>query len=106
VTAIAGNAGVASLLRLARSPAAWITTADVAAILLALSLPWSTTLVAVFAVVMLIAMVPIANAGALARSLKRPIAAIPIALFVLAAIGTLRSPAPWSERLYAVGPTA
>ncbi len=105
MTAIAGNAGLASLLRLGRSPAAWVTAADVAAILLALSLPWSTTLVAVFAVVMLIAIVPFADVGALLRSLKRPVVAIPIALFVLAAVGTLWSPAPWGERLHAVSPT-
>jgi hypothetical protein len=105
VTAIAGQAGLASRLRLARTPATWITAADVAAILLALSLPWSTTLVSVFAIVMLIAMVPYADTGALLRSLKRPVAVIPVALFVLAALGTLWSPAPWSERLYAVGPS-
>src|SRR6185437_13647675 len=94
-----------SLTRLVRAPATWITAADVAAILLALSLPWSTTLVAVFAVVMLIVMVPFMDIEALLRSLKRPIAAVPIALFLLAAVGTLWSAASWGERLYAVGPT-
>ncbi len=106
MTALAGQPGFASLLRLGRSPAAWITAADVAAILLALSLPWSTTLVAVFAVLMLVAMVPFADAGALLRSLKRPVVALPIALFMLAAVGTLWSPAPWSDRRHAVGPSA
>jgi O-antigen ligase len=106
VTAIAGNAAFASLAKLVRSPATWITAADVAAILLALSLPWSTTLVAVFAVLMLIAMMPFMDIEALPRSLKRPVAAVPIALFVLAAAGTLWSQATWGERLYAVGPTA
>jgi O-antigen ligase len=105
VTAIAGGAGLASRLKFAGTAATWITVADVFAILLALSLPWSTTLVSVFAVLMLVAMVPFADSEAFVRSLKRPVAAIPIALFVLAAAGTLWSPAPWSERLYAVGPT-
>jgi len=105
VTVIADNSGLASLTRLVRAPATWITAADVAAILLALSLPWSTTLVAVFAVVMLIVMVPFMDIEALLRSLKRPIAAVPIALFLLAAVGTLWSAASWGERLYAVGPT-
>jgi len=105
VTAVAENAALASLTRLVRAPATWITAADVAAILLALSLPWSTTLVAVFAVLMLIAMVPFMDIEALLRSLKRPIAAVPITLFVLAAVGTLWSEASWGERLYAVGPT-
>jgi O-antigen ligase len=105
VTAMAGGAGLASRLKLAGTPATWSTAADVFAVLLALSLPWSTTLVSVFAVLMLIAMVPCADIDALLRSLKRPVAAIPIALFVLAAAGTLWSPAPWGERLHAIGPT-
>ena len=40
------------------------------------------------------------------RSLKRPICAAPIALFVLALVGTLWSDAGWGVRFYAVGPTA
>ena len=105
MTAIADKSALAALTRLVRTPATWSTAADIAAILLALSLPWSTTLVAVFAVLMLTAMVPFMDVDALLRSLKRPIAAVPIALFVLAAVGTSWSPAPWGERLYAVGPT-
>ena len=54
---------------------------------------------------MLIAMVPFMDIEALLRSLRRPIAAAPIALFVLAVIGTLWSTASWGERLYAIGPT-
>src|SRR6185437_14268409 len=42
---------------------------------------------------------------ALLRSLRRPICTLPIALFVLAAVGTLWSDASWGARLYAVGPT-
>ena len=38
------------------------------------------------------------------QSLKRPICALPIALFVLALVGTLWSDASWGARLYAVGP--
>src|SRR5262249_44440312 len=36
--------------------------------------------------------------------LKRPIFALPIALFMLAAVGMLWSGASWNERLHAVGP--
>ncbi len=56
VTALAGNSAAA--LPRWRDPAAWVTAVDVLAILLALSLPWSTSLVAVFAVAMVIAMGP------------------------------------------------
>jgi len=105
VTAITGSSPLSSLLRLVRARATWLTAVDIAAILLALSLPWSTTLVAVFAVLMLIGMVPFMDIEALLRSLRRPISVVPIALFVLAVAGTLWSTATWGERLYAVGPT-
>ena len=87
--------------RLWRDPAAWSTTVDIFAILVAASLPWSTTLVAIFATALLVSMAPFLDLKALLQSLKRPICALPIALFVLAAVGTLWSNAPWGERLYA-----
>jgi O-antigen ligase len=89
-----------------RDPAAWSTSSDVFAILIAGSLPWSTTLVAVFAVAFLISIAPVLDTRALWQSLRRPICALPIALFVLAAVGMLWSDASWGERLHAVGPTA
>ncbi len=89
-----------------RNPAAWMTTVDIVAILVALSLPWSTSLVGIFAAALIVTMVPFLDLGAFLQSLKRPISAVPIALCALALIGTLWSDAPWGERLYAVGPTA
>ncbi|HWX82923.1 MAG TPA: ligase, partial [Xanthobacteraceae bacterium] len=44
----------AQLLRRWRDPAAWVATTDVFFILVAVSLPWSTSLVAIFAVAALI----------------------------------------------------
>jgi O-antigen ligase len=94
------------LWRLWRDPAAWAITVDVFVILVALSLPWSTTLVAIFAAALLVSMCPFLDIRAFLQSLRRPICALPIALFVLAAVGTLWSDAPWGTRLYAVGPIA
>jgi O-antigen ligase len=88
-----------------RNPAAWSTTVDVFAILLALALPWSTSLVAIFAAALLVSMVPFLDVSAFARSLWRPICVAPMALFALAVAGTLWSDAPWGARLYAIGPT-
>jgi hypothetical protein len=96
----------ALLWRLWRDPAAWSTTVDVFVILIAFSLPWSTTLVAIFAAAILVSMGPFLDVRAFLQSLKRPACVLPIAFFVLAAVGTLWSNAPWSERLYAVGPVA
>jgi hypothetical protein len=94
------------LWRLWRDPAAWATTADIVAVLVAISLPWSTSLVGIFATVWLVTVAPTLDLGLFLQSLKRPICALPIALFVLAAVGTLWSDASWAARLYAVGPTA
>jgi O-antigen ligase len=105
-TILAGHSSAALLSRRWRDPAAWRTTVDVVAILLAASLPWSTSLVSILGAVMLIAMVPYLDLEALLRSLRRPIAIAPIALFVLALVGTLWSDAAWGARLYAVGPAA
>ena len=89
-----------------RSPAAWSETVDVFAILTAASLPWSTSLTAIFNVAMLVCMVPFLDVRDFLQSLKRPICVLPIALFLLALAGTLWSDAPWGVRFYAVNPTA
>jgi O-antigen ligase len=106
VNAVAKESVPALLWRLWRDPAAWSTTVDIFAILIAFSLPWSTTLVGIFAAAFLVSMAPFLDVRAFLQSLKRPICVLPIALFVLAAVGTLWSNAPWGERLYAVGPSS
>jgi O-antigen ligase len=88
-----------------RDPAAWVTTADIFVILIALSLPWSTSLVAIFAAALLVTMVPFLDVGAFLQSLKRPVCALPLALFALAVVGTLWSDASWGARLHAISPT-
>jgi O-antigen ligase len=106
VTAVAREPVAASLWRSWRDPAAWAATADVFVVLIALSLPWSTSLVAIFAVAFLVARAPFLDVHAFLQSLRRPICVLPMALFALAVIGTLWSDAPWGARLYAIGPTA
>lgn len=95
----------ASSSRSWRDPATWATMADVFVILIAVSLPWSTSLVAIFAVAFLVATAPFIDISDFVRSLKRPICVLPFALFALAVAGTLWSDAPWGTRLHAVGPT-
>jgi O-antigen ligase len=106
VTAIAGSSSVMPRASLWRNPSAWTSTVDVLAILVALALPWSTSLVGIFSVIMLLAMAPFIDLDALLRTLRRPISLVPIALFLLALIGTLWSDAAWGARLYAVSPAA
>jgi O-antigen ligase len=101
VTALAGTA-----TRLFRDRIFWANAVDALAIMLALSLPWSTSLTGIFAFAMLLAMGPFLDIEAFLQSLKRPIAFVPVAFFLLALVGTLWSDAPWGVRLYAVFPTA
>jgi O-antigen ligase len=106
MTAVAENGMTAVLSRRWRDPAAWIATVDVFAILLALSLPWSTSLVGIFATAMLLARIPFLDLAALWRLVRQPICVVPIALFALAALGMLWSDADWAARIYAVKPAA
>lgn len=106
MSAVAEEPVGALLQRLWRDPAAWATTVDIFAILVVVSLPWSTSLVAIFATALLVSMAPFLDVKAFLRSLKRPICVLPMAFFALAVVGTLWSDARWGERLYAVGPTA
>jgi O-antigen ligase len=89
-----------------RDPMAWARTADIFAVLIALALPWSTSLVGIFAVLWLVAVVLTLDIRLFLESLKRPICAFPIALFTLALVGTMWSDAPWGVRLYAISPTS
>ena len=105
MTALVRETTSEMLHRRLRSPAAWRDTADLFAILTAASLPWSTSLVGIFNALMLLCMVPFLDVRAFLQSLKRPICIAPIALVLLALLGTLWSDAAWGARLYAVNPT-
>ena len=95
---------IALVLRYLRDRALWTAIADVFAILAALSLPWSTTLVAIFVPCWLGAVALVMDYRAYVQLLKRPICFLPFALIALALIGTLWSDASWHERLLAIGP--
>ncbi|MCW2079539.1 UNVERIFIED_ORG: hypothetical protein M2193_001714 [Bradyrhizobium japonicum] len=105
MTALARETASQMLWRRLRSPAAWSETVDLFAILTAASLPWSTSLAGIFNALMLLCMVPFLDVRAFVQSLKRPICVAPIALVLLALVGTLWSDATWGARFYAVNPT-
>ncbi|MCP4619344.1 MAG: O-antigen ligase family protein [Bradyrhizobium sp.] len=86
------------------NPAARMFNTDLLAVLMALSLPWSTSLVAIFSVCWLAAVVLTLDWGAFLRFLKQPICALPLGIVALAAIGTLWSDAAWGTRFYYIGP--
>lgn len=98
-------APISPLRRYWRDRALWTTIADVYAILAALTLPWSTSLVAIFLVLWLGAVLWVMDWRAFGRLLKQPICCLPLGLVGLAAIGTLWSDAAWGARFSAVNPT-
>jgi O-antigen ligase len=81
-----------------------VRNADLIAVLLALLLPWSTSGVGIAVVLWLVAVAAVLEWRPFLRSLRRPICALPIALVLLAALGTLWSDASWAARLQAVAP--
>ena len=87
-----------------RDPAARERNVDIVAVLIAFSLPWSTSLVGIFAIIWLVTLAPTLDFKLFLQSLKRPVCALPIALFLLALAGTLWSDAPWGVRSYALSP--
>jgi O-antigen ligase len=106
MSADAATSSEGPVLPVWRDPLAWARTADIVAVLIALSLPWSTSLVGIFAVAWLVTVAPTLDIRIFLESLKRPICALPLALFALALVGTLWSDAPWGARLYAISPTS
>src|ERR1700730_9541180 len=105
VSARATSSPAAIMLRLWRDPATWMALADFFAVLTALALPWSTSLVAIFVLCWLGSVALVMDYGVYLQSLKRPICFLPFALVALALVGTLWSDASWGARLYAVIPT-
>jgi O-antigen ligase len=98
-------APMSPLRRYWRDRALWTTIADVYAILTALTLPWSTSLVAIFMVLWLGAVVWVMDWRAFGRLLKQPICYLPLALVGLAVVGTLWSDAERGAQLKAISPT-
>jgi O-antigen ligase len=93
------------LRRYWRDRALWTTIADVYAILTALTLPWSTSLVAIFMVLWLGAVVWVMDWRAFGRLLKKPVCYLPLALVGLAVVGTLWSDAERGAQFKAISPT-
>lgn len=105
MTAVFSRETIQMLWRRLWSPTAWEETADVFAVLTIASLPWSTSLTAIFNVAFLVCLLPFLHFQMFLRSLVRPICAAPIALFLLALVGTLWSDVAWSTRFHAISPT-
>lgn len=85
------------------SPSHRSRTADHLAILMAISLPWSTTIFGFFTVLWLVTLVTVIDAQQFWAQLYRPACWLPVALFCVAALGMLWADVPWDARLRTVG---
>jgi len=83
-----------------------IRLADVMIVMVAASLPWSTSLPAIFVCLWLLVLLPAIDLQALQQLSKHPACIFPLLLFALAVIGTTWASVPWTTRLYYVGPLA
>jgi len=77
----------------------WEHLADVLAVAIAVSLPWSISLTTIFTGLWLIALLPILNIAGLRRVVASPAGGLPILFWLLALIGMLwASDVPMTER--------
>lgn len=86
--------------------AALVRAADLLVVLIAASLPWSTTAPSIFVGLWLLAVTPTIDWRDYARALLRPAFALPFAFLLLALAGMLWSDGDWPDRLHAIKPVA
>lgn len=89
-----------------RKSAALIRATDVLVILIAASLPWSTTAPSILVGLFLLAVTPTIDWPDYARRLTQPAYMLPFALLLLALVGLLWSDGAWADRLHAIKPVA
>jgi O-antigen ligase len=77
--------------------------ADGLAVAVAASLPWSVSATSILAVLWLLALIPTLEFSALRRALMLPAGGLPIALLLLAIIGTAWADVSWAARLHSLG---
>jgi O-antigen ligase len=77
--------------------------ADWLAVVVAVTLPWSTSISQILIVLWLIVLIPSLDAASLRRELRGPAGLLPVLLWALAVAGTLWANVPWAERIAGLG---
>jgi O-antigen ligase len=80
--------------------------ADQFAVLMAITLPWSTTILGVFTALWLTTFATVLDLSQFRKQFHRPVSWLPVALFGLAVVGMLWADAPWAARAHAAGTIA
>ncbi len=83
-----------------RAHMAW--RADMLAILIAMSLPWSTSAIGILVVIWLLFLVPTLDLAVVRRKIATPAGGLPVLLAALGVLGMLWADVPLSERLNGV----
>jgi O-antigen ligase len=79
-----------------------LKVADVLAVAVALSLPWSTSATSLLVVLWLLALIPTLTVADLRRAVTDPAGGLPVLLWAFGVIGMLWSDAAFSEQTYAI----
>src|SRR5436190_9528961 len=74
--------------------------ADWAAVGVAVSLPWSTSVTSILLVVWLLTLLPTLNVAMVRREVETAAGGLPVLLWLLAAIGMLWAEVSWAERVH------
>jgi O-antigen ligase len=89
-----------------RQAANWPLAADLLAVTIAASLPWSTSATSILVVLWAIVVAPTIDWETFLRDLARPSHALPALFVALAILGVLWADGPWAARLHGIKPVA
>ena len=90
-----------------RRSATWLLAVDCLAVMIAASLPWSTSArTSLLVVLWVIVVAPTIDWETFVRDLAHPACALPVLLLALAALGTLWADGAWAVRLHGIKPVA
>ncbi|MEH2608508.1 O-antigen ligase family protein [Bradyrhizobium sp. AZCC 1693] len=89
-----------------RRSATWLLAVDGLAVMMAASLPWSTSATSILVGLWVIVVAPIIDWEAFGRDLGHPACVLPLLLLALAVLGTLWVDGPWAVRLHGIKPVA
>ncbi|UPJ46424.1 O-antigen ligase family protein [Bradyrhizobium sp. 200] len=83
-----------------------LLAADLLAVMVAASLPWSTSATSILVVLWVIVVAPIIDWETFLRDLAHPSHALPVLFVALAILGILWADGPWAARLHGIKPVA
>lgn len=104
---VSASGGIGAAPSLWRNRAAWLKAADIAVVLLAVALPWSTTFAAIFMALWLVLLIPTAERRDITNVLARAACWVPILFVALAAAGVFwATDISWASRFHSLGQVA